>query len=472
MDGLLVLAAFGLVLLNGFFVATEFAIVKIRVTRLQTLVEEGKPGAANAMKMVEQLDSYLSATQFGITLASLGLGWIGEPAFAHLIEGPISKLLAAVGIVDPAAATGVSHAVAVAIAFALITFLHIVIGELAPKSLAIQRAEQTSLAVAVPMRIFHFLFYPGIWLLNGMAGKILRAFKLSPASEAEDAHDEEELRVILTRSARSGKITSSRAELIDRALSMTEKTARHILVPRSQVRFLDLEEPLDKNIHDARASGHTWLPVIRGNLDRVEGVVNVKDLFFVLSNNELKSIAQIQRPVVFVPENVTLEQLLTEFRRRRRQLAVVVDEHGGTTGIVTLADVVAEVVGDVAELGRKVDEVKTLPGGRLELQGSAQLDDLEDRLGVKFEVDEGDEGEITTVAGYLMYKLNRIPVVGDKVPVEEWMIAVEQMEGPRVMKVRVEPKITPASVPLATGGATPPSSAGTGPGGPAKADVQ
>jgi len=425
-----------LVFANGFFVATEFAIVKIRQTRLQAMVDEGRPGAANAMKMVEKLDGYLSATQLGITLASLGLGWLGEPAFAHLLEPVLTR------VVPEAAGPALAHTLAVAIAFAIITFLHIVVGELAPKSFAIQRAEDTTLAVALPMRAFYFLFYPAIWLLNGVAGWLLRAFGMHTAHESSEAHSEEELRVILNSSAQAGAITTSRAELLERSLEMAQKTARQVMVPRNQVKFLDVEEPLEKCIADARAAGHTWLPVCRGNMDEVEGLVNAKDLFFLLSKGELRSLAQVQRPVVYIPEHVTLEQLLNEFRRRRRQIALVVDEHGGTSGMVTLADVVAEVVGDVAELGRRMDEVRSLPGGRFELPGTAQLDDLEDRLDVSFEIEDEDV-EVTTIAGYIMAKLGRIPEKGDTLKLDMWRIQVEEVEGPRVVRVTVEPQSGP-----------------------------
>jgi CBS domain containing-hemolysin-like protein len=425
-----------LVFANGFFVATEFAIVKIRHTRLQAMVDEGRPGASNAMKMVEKLDAYLSATQFGITLASLGLGWLGEPAFAHLLEPVLTR------VVPEAAGVALAHSLAVAIAFAIITFLHIVVGELAPKSFAIQRAEDTTLAVALPMRIFYFVFYPAIWLLNGVAGWLLKAFGLHAAQESQEAHNEEELRVILHSSAQAGAITTARAELLERSLEMAQKTARQVMVPRNQVKFLDVEEPLDKCIADARAAGHTWLPVARGNMDEVEGVVNVKDLFFLLSKGELRSLAQVQRPVLYIPEHVTLEQLLNEFRRRRRQIALVVDEHGGTSGLITLADVVAEVVGDVAELGRRVDEVRSLPGGRFELPGTTQLDDLEDRLDVSFEIDDEDV-EVTTIAGYIMARLGRIPEKGDSLKLDMWRIQVEEVDGPRVVRVTVEPQAGP-----------------------------
>src|SRR6218665_182535 len=425
-----------LVLANGFFVATEFAIVKIRPTRLQAMVDDGRPGAGNAQKMVDKLDAYLSATQFGITLASLGLGWLGEPAFAHLLEPLLTR------VVPEAAGPAVAHSVAVAIAFAIITFLHIVLGELAPKSLAIQRAEATTLAVALPMRVFYVVFYPAIWVLNALAGWVLKAFGMHTAHESQDAHNEDELRVILHSSAQAGAITTARAELLERSLEMAQKTARQVMVPRNQVKFLDMEEPLDKCAADARAAGHTWLPVCRGNMDEVEGVVNVKDLFFLLSRGELRSLSQVQRPVLYVPEHVTLEQLLNEFRRRRRQTALVVDEHGGTSGLVTIADVVAEIVGDVAELGRRVDEVRSLPGGRFELPGTAQLDDLEDRLDVSFEIDDEDV-EVTTIAGYIMAKLGRIPEKGDLIKLDMWRIQVEEVEGPRVVRVTVEPQAGP-----------------------------
>ncbi|MFP2957646.1 hemolysin family protein [Myxococcus sp. 1LA] len=429
-----------LVFANGFFVATEFAIVKIRATRLQALVDEGAPGAPAAMKMVEKLDAYLSATQFGITLASLGLGWLGEPAFARLLEPVL------VPLVPEGASTTLAHSAAVVIGFSIITFLHIVLGELAPKSLAIQRPEDTTLAVALPMRVFYVLFYPAIVLLNGLAAWVLRVFGLQAASEAHEAHSEDELLVILHSSAQAGAITTARAELLERALEMAQKTARQVMVPRNQVKFLDVEEPLEKCIADARASGHTWLPVCRGNLDEVEGVVNAKDLFFLLSRGELRSLAQVQRPVLFIPEGATLEQLLAEFRRRRRQTALVVDEHGGTSGLVTIADVVAEVVGDVAELGRRMDEVRALPGGRFELPGTAQLDDLEERLDVNFDLDEDEEGEVTTIAGYLMTRLGRVPVKGDTLRLDMWRIVVDAVEGPRVVRVTVEPqsRTTPA----------------------------
>jgi CBS domain containing-hemolysin-like protein len=437
-----------LVIANGFFVATEFALVKLRRSRLQALAEEGRAGAARLLEMHRALDAYLAASQFGITLASLGLGWVGEPAFASLMEGWLTPLF------PEGVAAGVAHTISFALAFATITFLHIVLGEQVPKYLAIQKAEPVGFALALPMRGFFVIFFPGVWVLNEVSNAVLRLFGVRRESEGAEAHSEDELRVIFTSSAEAGAIAHSRAELLERALAMLEKTARQVMVPRSQVRFLDLDEALEKNIAEARAGGHTVLPVCRGNLDHVQGMVNVKDLFFLLSRGELRSLSQVQRPVLFVPETISLEQLLSEYKRSRRQLAVVVDEHGGTSGIVTIADVVAELVGNVAELGRKVEEVKLLPGGRFELPGTAQLEDLHERLDLDFGV---KDSEVSTIAGFLMLRLGRVPEKGDRVAVGHYEVKVEEVDGPRVVRVRVEPNLP--KVPQTPQGPPPPGAA-------------
>lgn len=428
----LVLALF-LVLANAFFVAVEFALVKVRHTQLEALVAQGRAGAAVALEMRRNLDTWLSASQVGITLASLALGWVGEPAFARFIEPPLAALF------PGEAAAAVAHTVGLVCAFGLITFLHIVVGEQVPKTLAIANAQRMALALAWPMRFFFYLAFPVIWVLNQGTRGVLRLFGLRSRVNEGEVLGEDELRLIFTSSAEAGAIQESRAELLERALSMLEKTARQVLVPRSQMRFLDHENTLEQNLAAAQAAGHTWLPVIRGSLDRIEGLVNVKDLYYLLTRGELKSIAQVQRPVLFVPENVTLEQLLGEFRRRNKQVAIVVDEHGGTSGIVTLSDVVAELVGNVAELGRKVEPMKSLPGGRLELPGTTQLDDLEHTLEVEFDI---DKAQVTTIGGYLMAKLGRVPVAGDVWISGPFRVLVTRVDGPRVVTVRVEPKDT------------------------------
>lgn len=427
--------AAALVLANAFFVAMEFALVKVRPTQLEALVAENRAGAKLALSMRKNLDTWLAATQVGITLASLALGWVGEPAFSHLLEPLLMKLAP-----DTALAQSIAKTVGLVLAFGTITFLHIVLGEQVPKTMAIAQSERTALALAWPMRAFHWVAYPVIWLLNHGTRGVLRFIGLRSSTEGEHAEalDADELRLVFTSSAQAGAIGEARAELLERALSMLEKTARQVLVPRSQMKVLDLEWSLDENLIAAYSAGHTWLVVIRGSLDRVEGLVNVKDLLFLRAKGELKSISQVQRPVIFVPENVTLEQLLAEFKRRNKQVAVVVDEHGGTSGLVTLADVVAELVGKVAEVGRKVEPVKALPGGKLELPGTAQLDDLEHTLEIEFDV---DKSQVTTIAGYLMAKLGRVPNVGDAWVHEPFKIVTVKVDGPRVQTVRIEPRL-------------------------------
>lgn len=436
------LLALGLVLANGFFVAIEFALVKVRPTQLEALVEQGRPGAKLALSMRQNLDIWLSASQVGITLASLALGWVGEPAFAGLIE-PLVLRVAPEGDT----AQKIAHTIGFILAFGTITFLHIVIGEQVPKTIAITSAERTSLLLSWPMRLFYVAFYPVIALLNGGTRLVLKAFGLDGTkAEHEEALSQDELRMIFTSSAEAGGLQKQQAELLGRALGMMEKTARQVLVPRSQMKALDLELTLEENLAAAHTAGHTWMPVVRGSLDRVEGLVNVKDLFYLHGRHELKSVAQVQRPVLFVPENISLDQLLNEFKRRNKQIAVVVDEHGGTSGLITLADLVAELVGKVAELGRKVEPMQKLPGGKLELPGTAQLDDIEHTLEVEFDV---DKAQVTTIAGFLMAKLGRVPVVGDVWMMEEYRVVTVATDGPRVVTVRIEPRVVapPPSAP-------------------------
>ncbi|MDP2270792.1 MAG: hemolysin family protein [Archangium sp.] len=434
--------ALALVFANGFFVAIEFALVKVRQTQLESLVEQGKSGAELALTMRKNLDIWLSASQVGITLASLALGWVGEPAFAGLIEPLLLRIAP-----STQTAQAIAHTVGVVFAFGIITFLHIVVGEQVPKTVAITRAEGTALFLAWPMRVFYVLFYPVIALLNGGTKLVLKLLGLDGANaEHEEALSQDELRMIFTSSAEAGGLQKQQAELLQRALSMMEKTARQVLVPRSQMKALDLELTLEENLAAAYAAGHTWVPVIRGSLDRVEGLINVKDLFYLHGRHELKSLSQVQRPVLFVPENITLDQLLNEFKRRNKQIAVVVDEHGGTSGLITLADVVAELVGKVAELGRKVEPMQKLPGGKLELPGTAQLDDIEHTLEVEFDV---DKSQVTTIAGFLMAKLGRVPVTGDVWMMDDYRVVTVSTEGPRVVTVRIEPRVVAPPAPSA-----------------------
>ena len=397
-----------LVLLNGYFVASEFAIVKVRGSRIRQLVESGKRGAGNAQILVEGMDEYLSATQLGITLASLALGWVGEPAFASLFEPLLHRL----GVLGPV----VTHSVAAGLAFLLITFLHIVIGELAPKTLAIQRAEATILWISAPLKWFYRLSYPMIWVLNGAATFLLRAFGLGPASEDGLAHSEEELRLILADSHSHGVLDRDKIRMLERVLDFTNRSVRQVMLPSVEVAFLDQQKSLEENFKTAQKFEHTRYPLCDRTFDRVLGIIHVKDLLWQrLQPGTNLDIGLIKRPVWFVPESKDIRSLLTEFRQTRTHLAVVVDEHGTTVGIVTLEDILEELVGEIQDefdIDVPLPWIRKTGPSQYMIHGRTLLEDLEAALKITIEDDEND-----TIGGHVMMLLGRTAKVGDEVVV-------------------------------------------------------
>jgi CBS domain containing-hemolysin-like protein len=426
---LYVLAALFLVLLNAFFVATEFAIVKVRKTRIDEMVEQGVSRAAAAKQVISNLNAYLSACQFGITIASLGLGWIGEPAFAHLIE----PLFAWMG---PGKEVAI-HSVALTLAFVLITMLHIVLGELAPKTLAIQRAEATALWVAWPIRAFNWMLYPLIWALNGLGNLTVRAFGLDPAEESDRAHSEEELRLVLGMSRRSGALSDSHAQLLINALDFPDQTVRQIMVPRGDIVWLDVGHDLQHIRMIARKSGHTRYPLCEGDLDSVIGVVNVKDVFLeARTEAEGGWIREVASEPVLVPETLQVGKLLELFQQKRRHLFVVLDEYGGTAGIVTLEDVVEELTGEIQdEFDREAPKVRRLPDGRVSVDAALPVDELESELGIGGEFEE----EVDTLGGLVFTRLGRLPGTGDSVELGGRRVEVSRMRGRRIVRLIVHP---------------------------------
>ena len=431
MDAIALLLAFALVALNGFFVATEFAIVKVRPTRIEELIRKHRPGALIVRRVIANLDTYLSATQLGITLASLGLGWIGEPAFARLLLPPLAYL----GVTD----AYWSHTIGLAAAFFIISFLHIVAGELAPKSIAIRRAEAVALAVAYPMRVFYVLFFPAIWALNGLSNALLRATGVTGGSHTEH-HSEEEIKIILTQARSAGLLSASRSDLLRKVLTLPAKTARHLMVPRNEVIFFDVNLPLEENLQRAMASGHTRFPLCDRELDDVIGVVDIRDGLYKARQGDvdLRSLAET---APYFPELMSAERLLIEFRQRRATMAVVVDEYGGASGIVTPADVVSAVMGDLAEDGEV--ELVPLPGGAYDVDGIVPLEEIEDTLKTSLNADN-----MRTVAGFLMERLGRMPRVGDRVVEGGYSFNIIEISGPRVRKVRIQ-RENPGSRPAA-----------------------
>ena len=401
---LLLLVAF-LVLLNGFFVAAEFAIVKVRSTQLEARARAGDRRAKGAQRVVDRLDAYLSATQLGITLASLGLGWIGEPAIANLIEGPLLSL----GIGSAA----VVHTISFAIAFATITVLHIIVGELAPKSLAIQRAEGVTLWAARPLHWFYVLFRPFIWVLNGLANRLLRLFGVSPASEHEVVQSEEELRLILAEAGRSRTVAKRRADVILRVFQLKELRARDIMTPRTRMTVLDARRGFDENLAIAEEAGYTRFPLIDGNVDQVLGMVHYRDLSNLARGaRPKKDLVAVKRPVVYVPDSKPVEDVLDELLRRGVHMAIVTDEHGSTAGLLTLEDVFEELFGEIRDEFDTAEGEPTalsLGDGHFVLDGLLPIHQVERMLGVEL-----TEEDASTLSGHIVATLGHLPAKGER----------------------------------------------------------
>jgi CBS domain containing-hemolysin-like protein len=430
LDLLYVLVALALVALNAFFVATEFGIVKVRSTRIEELVSHGVARARATQEVIVNLNPYLSACQLGITLASLGLGWVGEPAFAHLFE----RFLGLFGIGSSIAA----HTAALVTAFVLITLLHVVLGELVPKTIAIDYPERTALFVAWPIRIFYRVFYPFIWAMNELANLTIKAIGLRPATEDERAHTEEELRMIVADSHRGGVLTEAHAGLLERALAFAAHTARQIIVPRGEIVFLDVNRPYDEILETARDSGHSRYPLCDGDLDRVLGILHIKDLFLHMEEtSRVADLRALAREPLLVPETLPVERLLGRFQRERVHMAIVLDEYGGTTGMVTLEDVVEEIIGEVQdEFDMEEPRVQRLSRGRLSVDATLPVDEIEERLGIEEDFEEPD---VDTLGGLIFTRLGRLPEVGDTVVLGGRTVEVSRVEGRRILRLIVHP---------------------------------
>jgi len=414
---------FGVVLvaLNGFFVAAEFALVKVRPTQLEPAAEEGHRRATVALHMTRHLDAYLSATQLGITLASLGLGWVGEPAFAWIIAPLLHPFTKDAAIV---------HSVSLTVSFLVITMLHIVLGELAPKSLAISRSESTSLWVALPLFLFYKLTYPAIWLLNHTANALLKLIGVAPVGEGELGHDEEELRLLLS-SSHASHVSKHKRELLDNIFELSHRIARQIMVPRQDVVYLSTTRPLAENLRLARRSGHTRFPLCEGDLDHVIGLIHIKDFF--RRERPVTSLKDVAREIAFVPETLQLDRLLKRMRTERFHLAAVIDEYGGVSGIVTLETVIEEIVGQIQdEFDVEAPELQKTGDFTWEVSGGMLIEDLEEALDV--ELSDRDED---TLAGLVLSELGRVPAVGDRVELEPVSLEVLDVRLNRINTLRV-----------------------------------
>ena len=436
MDLALVVVALAVVAINAFFVAAEFAIVRVRVTRIEELVQRGVRRAAAAREVLRNLDAMISACQLGITLASLALGWIGEPAFAHLLL-PLFSFLGRFG-------AGAAHTVAIAASFLLITFLHVVVGELVPKTVAIAHAESTALAVSWPLRVFRFLFYPLIAVMNRIANLLVKAMRLTPPTEASLAHSEAELRMILAVSRKSGALSESHGRLLANALDFADRAVRQIMVPRADVLWLDLNRSYAENTARAREFGHTRLPLCDGTIDHVVGIVHVKDLFIAPPPSSGRpELAALARPPLFVPENAKIQHALALFQRQKFHLGVVVDEYGGTAGLVTLEDILEELIGEIQdEFDQETPKVQSQPDGSLLLDAALTIAELEAATGAHEDVDE----DVDTIGGLVQARLGRLARIGDAIPFGDRTLEVVRVKGRRILRVSVsQPPVGSAS---------------------------
>ncbi len=416
-----------LVALNGLFVAAEFAFVKVRPTRIEQLASLGDRRALRTQQCINHMDAYLSVSQLGITLASLGLGWMGEPAIASLL----TPMFLQWGISTPA----LVHSISFIIAFLIITFLHVVFGELAPKSLAIQKAESLALALAAPMQFFYYLFYPGVIVLNGTANKVLLLFGLESDSEHAGSHSEEELRMLISASYKEGQIKKSEQELLQNVFKFEKTVAEEIMVPRPQVVFLDTNHSLEKNLEIAHEAKHTRFPVCDGSPDRVVGLVHIKDILY--SGDNPGNIMELKREVLFVPEGMLLDKLLQEFQKNHQHMAVVVDEYGGTAGIVTMDNILEELVGAIQdEFDQEEPEIMSQADGSLLVSGSLDIDEAIEELGLPL---KENFTECNTLAGYILGQLGRFPKTGDTVTLGKYKLEVAKMDDRRIDQLRLTP---------------------------------
>ncbi|MGI9114214.1 MAG: hemolysin family protein [Chthoniobacterales bacterium] len=414
------LAIAALVALNGFFVACEFAIVKVRASQLDALAEEGNRRAAFAKHIRAHLDAYLSATQLGVTLASLALGYVGEQFLAQML----SPFFALAGVHSHA----VVNSVCIALAFIGITFLHIVFGELAPKYIAIGNPLRVALALVRPLGGFYLLFRPIIWLLHKSSNLLLnRMLRIAPVADTELAHSEEELRLILDESEKSDEVSELGRDLLVNALDLRRRVVRDIMTPRGQVVFLDIEESFEDNLKKALASGHTRFPLCRGRRDNTIGLIHIKDLA-PLMRDPHPDLLRIKRELIPVPEMMPLEKLLNLFLTKHIHFAIVVDEFGGTVGIVTLENILEELVGDIQdEFDAEKEEFRQISENEFTVDGTLGLYELRDLAGIELE-----SADVSTIGGYVTHLLGHLPKQGEQVQIENYLVTVVQSDGRRI----------------------------------------
>src|SRR3954451_1178951 len=413
-----------LVLANAFFVSAEFALVGARRTRLDELARAGDGKARLARRAVQSLDRYISATQLGITLASLGLGWIGEPALASLIRGAFRWL--------PVAAQGLpTHGPASGIASIIITVLPISLGELVPKALALLYPEQVSRWVAAPLMGFAWVMSFPITILNGSSNRLLRLMHINPPGETERLHSPEELRMLVEQSTEGGSLLQEDARLLEGVFEFSEKTAQEVMTPRTQMAALEADLTVEAAADQVAITGRSRYPAYTESLDEIIGVVHAKDILGALRSRPGQTIRTILRPPLFVPGTREVEDVLADMKRLKTHLAIVLDEYGGTAGLVTMEDLLEEIVGPIYDEHDPQDRVGPSDGAP-RLDGSMPISEFNTQFDANL-----DDTDYTTIGGYIFGQLGRLPRVGDRVTVGPWTFEVVEMDGRRVKTIRL-----------------------------------
>ena len=410
------------------FVAAEFSMVKVRKTHLAELAENGSRRAKSALDVASQLDAYLSACQLGITLASLGLGWLGEPAIASLIE-PLFVSFGGKSLIY-------THTIASAIAFLTISFLHIVLGELVPKSLAIQKAESIALATAAPLKAFYFVFYPVIWALNHIANLVLHILRIQPANEADLSHSEEELRMLVDASQKYGYLDTMEGKLLDNVFEFSDRIASEVMIPRQDMVCLFIQDTFEEILEVLKEYGHTRYLLCDDDKDNVLGLVHMRDIIRLQEQVGEKNITDIKRDILAVPEGMPISHLVQRMRSQRTHMAVIVDEFGGSAGLVTLEDMLEELVGEIFdEFESEQPEIQKVSGNEYLLNGRVLLEEVSEMLEIVLE-----ENTVSTIGGYIFSRLGRKPVKGDNVYFDGFNFGVLEVAGYRITKVKVMKK--------------------------------
>jgi CBS domain containing-hemolysin-like protein len=428
LDSLLfeIVAVIVLIFANAFFVAAEFAIVKVRSTQIQPLAEKHS-GAKMAIKVISRLDEYLSATQLGITITSLGLGWIGEPVTAKILQ-PLFNLF---NITNPQTL----HAISISVGFIIITFLHIVIGELAPKNLAIRYAKTTTLFIAAPLNVFFLIFKPFIWLLNGAANLLLRLIGIQPVTESERFHSEEELRLLIAEGRKSGAIDQTEHQLIEKIFEFNDKQAQEIMVPRNHMIAIDVDESRERIFEIVTEEGFSRVPVYKETIDNIIGVIYTKDLISAAEHRELITLNDIIRPAFFVSSTKLIGNLLKEMQRNKVHMAIVVDEYGGVEGLITIEDIIEEIVGEIQdEYDVEASEVVTEKSGVYLVNPIISIEDFNKR----FNASIPEDTDYQTLNGFLQKVTGHIPEVYERIDYKGMSFVITKKTGNRIMQVRVQ----------------------------------